>query len=95
MPELLVAIEPFQRILQRFAFEAATHDAAHLLPLDQSGVLEDAEVLHESRERHRERIRELAHRTLALAQSREDRASGGIGQRAEDRPQRIVRIVNH
>lgn len=90
MPELLVAVEPFQRVLQRFALEAAIHDAACLLPLDQSGILEDAEVLHETRQRHRKRIRELAHGALALTQPREDRASGRVRQRAEDRAQRIV-----
>ena len=95
MPELLVPIEPFQRVLQRFALEAATHDAAGLPPLDQSSVLENAEVLHESGQRHRERVRELTHRMLAVAQSREDRASGGIRQRTEDGAQRIVHIVNH
>jgi len=95
MPESLVAVEPLQRVFQRFALEAATHDAAGLLPLDQPGVLENAEVFQEARQRHRERIRELADRALALAQPREDRASGGIRQRAEDGTQRIWRIVNH
>jgi hypothetical protein len=95
VPELLVAVEPFQRVLQRFALEAAIHDAACLLPLDQSGIHEDAEVLHENGQRHRKRIRELAHGALALTQPREDRASGRVRQRAEDRAERIACIVNH
>jgi hypothetical protein len=38
VPELLVPVEPIQRTLQRVAFQAAVHDTAGFLPLDQSRI---------------------------------------------------------
>jgi hypothetical protein len=90
VPELLVTIEPIHRSSQRLALKAATHDAAGLAPLDQPGILEDAEVLHESGQRHRERIGEFADGALPAAQSCEHCAPRRIREGTEDDAERIV-----
>jgi len=95
VPELLMAVEPFHRPLQCLSLQAAVHDPAGLPPFDQSGILENAEMLHESRQRHSERPGELTRRALAPPKPRQDGAPRGVGQRAEYGTERIAFIVNH
>ena len=71
------------------------HDAAGLAPLDEAGLLEDAEVLDEARERHAEWLGQRTNRALALAQPAEHGPAGRIGQRAEHRVEVLRGIVNH
>jgi hypothetical protein len=95
VPEVFVTVQPVARFLQRHAFQAAAHDAARLVTLDQAGIVENAEVLDEPRQRHVERRGKLADRPRAVAQRREDRAARGIGQRTEHCVERACVIVNH
>jgi hypothetical protein len=95
VPELLVPVEPIQRALQSFALEATVDDTAGLAPFDQSRILENSEMLHESRQRHSERLGQLAGRSIALPQPRQDGASRRIRESAENGAERVARIVNH
>jgi len=63
--------------------------------LDEAGILEDREVLHESRQRHREGLREIADRCRTFAQPREHGAPRGIRERAEDDVEAARFMVNH
>jgi len=49
VPEFLVALQPFERAFHCTAFESTADHAAGLFSLDQSGVLEDAEMLDDIR----------------------------------------------
>ena len=71
------------------------HDAAGLAPLDEAGLLEDAEVLDEARERHAERLGQRTDRALALAQAAQHGPTCRIRQRAEHGVEVLRRIVNH
>jgi len=78
--------DPLRRCLHRRRDEAAAVNAAVLLPLDEAGVLENAQVPGDRRQRDRERPGELAHRRLGRPrQVRDDRASRRVRQRAERR----------
>jgi hypothetical protein len=84
VPEFLVALEPRNGALQGAAFKLAADNAASFLSLDEPGVLQDAEMLHESGQRHAERLGQLSHGVLAPAKLRKDGASRRISKRAED-----------
>ncbi|MGY3485900.1 hypothetical protein ACVW1C_003783 [Bradyrhizobium sp. USDA 4011] len=53
-------------------------------------------MLHDRRQRHREWLRQLAHRqAFPLAEPRQKRAAGGVGKRSKGAVQRLVLILNH
>jgi hypothetical protein len=85
-PELLVVSDPGCRLLHRLGLQRALHDAPCLRALDKAGILEHAQVLQESRQRHIVRRGELAHRPApAFAQLGEHVPPGPVGERGEDR----------
>jgi hypothetical protein len=49
LPELAGLVKPVRRLLHRLRREGAAHHPALLLALDEPGVLEDAQMLHEPR----------------------------------------------
>jgi hypothetical protein len=61
-PEALVAIEPVHRLLHRLGSQPACDRAAGLFARDQAGVRQHIEMLHDRRQRHRKRLRQLADR---------------------------------
>jgi len=95
VPEFLVALEPVERALHRPGLELAAHDAAHFFPGDQTGILENGQMLDDSRQRHADRRGELADRALAMPEPHQDSAPRRIGERAEDGIQPARGIVNH
>jgi len=94
LPELAVASEPFGSFLHWADRERAADDPAHLFPLDESRILENAQVLHESGQRHAERPRQLGHRTGAVGKPLHHFAARRVGERREDGVERL-RILNH
>jgi hypothetical protein len=95
LPELAGVIEPVRRLLHRLRGESAAHHPALLLAPDEPGVLEDQQVLREARERHGKGTRELADRTAAGREQLHDPPAGRVGERGEDRVERLIRILNH
>jgi hypothetical protein len=95
IPELLVALQPRERGLQRTALELTAHHAAGLFPLDEPRILQNAEMLDESRKRHAEWLGQLPDRAVAMPELGEHGTPRGIGERAEDRVEPLARIVNH
>ena len=57
--------------------------------------MQNAQMLDESRQRHAERLGELADRAVAEPEPREHGTPSGIGERTEDRVEPLARIVNH
>jgi hypothetical protein len=84
VPEFLVALEPFERAFHRTGLELATHDAADLFPRDQTRILENGQMLDDSRQRHADRGGQLSDRALAVPEPDQNRAPRRIGERAED-----------
>ena len=95
IPEFLVALQPRERGLERTALELTAHHAAGLAPHDEPGIFQNTEMLDESRQRHAERLGQLADRAVAVPELGEHGTPGGIGERAEDRVEPLARIVNH
>jgi hypothetical protein len=95
IPEFLVALQPRERGLQCTAFELTAHHAAGLFSLDEPRILQNAQMLDESRQRHAERLGQLADRAVAVPELGEHGTPSGIGERTEDRVEPLARIVNH
>lgn len=95
-PKTLIAIEPIVGLLHRLGAQGAGDDAAALLAGDEAGVGQDVEMFHHRRQRHGERLGELAHRdAFAFAELREQRAPRGVGKGREGAVEGGGRIVNH
>jgi hypothetical protein len=99
-PEALVAVEPVHRLLHRFRGEPACDDAAGLLACDQAGIRQHIEMLHDRRQRHRERLGELADRKpVAVGKPRQQRAPRWVRQRGKGAVQELIRglivTLNH
>src|SRR5262245_38373654 len=92
-PEGPVAGQPVRGVLERLGLEVAEPRGRSSGPRDQAGLLEDLEVARDGRLGHREGSRELGDREVpgGLRQPRQDRPSGRVGERAEDRAERIHR----
>ena len=72
------------------------HDAAALLASDKSGIRQNAEMFHDCRQRHRERLGKFADRkAFVFTQPGEQRASRGICQRGKSAIEVWFGIVNH
>ena len=83
-PELLVAVEPLHGFLHRAGGKLHRHSAPGLGARNQARVGKHVEVLHHGGKRHRERLREFAHRNrVALGETRKQCASGRVGERCE------------
>src|SRR6266566_4878244 len=62
---------------------------------DRSGIggsFEDSHMLEDGRQRHRERLRQLAHRHRPAAEPLDDRAPGRVGEGLEDEVQVRLRV---
>jgi len=89
-------IDPGLCVLHGSRVERAPHRPADLLALDEAGPGEDAEVLQDGRERHRERCGDLARRpSAAHAQHVENCPSRRIGEGREGAIERRRLKVNH
>jgi hypothetical protein len=95
-PEALVAIEPVHRLLHRPGGQPARHDAAGFRARDQAGIRQHVEMLHDRGQRHRERLRQLAHRNAVLSvKPGQQCASRRVRERGEGTVQEVVSILNH
>jgi hypothetical protein len=95
-PEALVEAEPVHRLLHRLRGQPTADGAAGLLAVDQPGLGQHVEVLHDRRKRHRERARELADRHIRLgAEPRQQRAPRRVGKGREGAVERVWSIFNH
>src|ERR1051325_391211 len=71
-------------------------DYAPLLgALQQSRVLEHAQMFHEARKRHVVRRRQLGHGAAAVLERSKDLAARTVGERREDPVELVVGILNH
>jgi hypothetical protein len=83
------------RFLHRPGGELAGDGAADLCSGDQSGIREHVEMLHDRRQRHRERPGELAHRQAVLVvQPRDQRPPRRVGERREGAVEGLL-MLNH
>ena len=88
--------EPVHRFLHGRGDKLAGHGSARLRPGNQAGLGQDIKVLHDRRQRHVERLREFADRcAVMIAQTRQKRAAGRVGQRAEGSVEGGIHILNH
>ncbi len=87
-PEDPVARNPEGGVFHRPPHETAPENPAVPLAGQKPRPLENPEVLGDGGERHVERLGQLRHRGLTPRQAREDRATGGIGQRRKGRVER-------
>jgi len=94
-PEPAVALEPVGCLLERPRRQRAFHYAAFLPSRQEPGALENSQVLHEARQRHRRAARELADRRASRREALDDRAARRIGERREDGVEPGRQIVNH
>jgi len=95
-PETLVAVEPIHRLLHRSGGQAARHGAAGLGARDQAGIRQHVEMLHDRGQRHREWLRQIAHRNTVLpAEPRQQRAPGRVCKCGKGAVQRRILILNH
>ena len=70
--------------------------AALLAPADQTGIRQHVEMLHDRRQRYRERPRQFADRKpIGLPEPRDQRAPRRIGQRRKNAIEGFGSIVNH
>jgi hypothetical protein len=82
--------------LHRPRLQTAAHRAARLVTLDQVGARQHVEMLHDRRQRDRERCGKLAHRQLRLSrQPVDDRPPRRIGERGEGQIELGVAKLNH
>jgi len=72
--------QPHRGLLHRLGGEFAAHHAPFLHARDQARVFQHAQVLHEARQRHAVRLRELGDRGAALAQLTQYVATRRVGQ---------------
>jgi hypothetical protein len=84
LPELAVALGPFGDLLEGGGIEAAEVLPADDAAADESGSLEDADVLGRRGEGHAEGRGDLAEVALAGGEAPDDRPPGGVSQGVED-----------
>ena len=95
-PEALVAVEPIVGLFHRFGAQPAGDRAAGFVADHQPGIRQHVEMLHDRRQRHRERLGEFADRNfVGFAQSREQGPPRRIGERGKSAIEGGGLIVNH
>ena len=84
------------RLFHGCARELACDGAPDLVAREEARILENVEMLHDRRQRHREWLRQFADRhAVLLVEVRQKRAAGRIGEGAESPVERSVLILNH
>src|SRR5208283_5466213 len=80
LPEPSVVVEPIRCVLERRWREPARPPLRFAAALDQTGALQNFQMLGNGRHAHRERLGQLRHRGLARGQAGKNRAPGWIGE---------------
>jgi hypothetical protein len=88
-PELAEALDPGGGVPKRLRDEAQTVFAALLAAPQQAGLLEDADVFRDGRQRHGERGGDRRDRHFSTRDSGEDGPPRGVGQGEENSAQRL------
>jgi hypothetical protein len=96
-PECCVLGQPAGGVLHRPGIERAGDHPAALGAAEHAGILQSAQVFHESRQGHVRPRRKLAHRTAARLQRQQHLPPRGVGKRRERGVKwiRIMPILNH
>src|SRR5215212_5020160 len=89
-PDGAVALDPGVGLVERLGAERGGPCLSRPPPRDQAGPLEHLQVPRDRRLAHRKRLGELLHGRLALREAGDDRATGGIGERAEDQAELVL-----
>src|SRR5215207_3919677 len=97
LPARAPCADPSLRGPQRRRLDAAGPYAPNLLGADEAAHLQHLNVLYHRRQRHRQRLGELAHRGRSAAQALDDQHPAGIGQRVKDAIERLMpgALVKH
>lgn len=95
LPKASVAFDPFPGGSHGLRDEAAAPNPSVFRAGEEPGILQNPKVLRDGRERHVERLGQVADRGLSPRQSRQDTTAGGIRQGGEGRVQCAIGIVNH
>src|SRR5687767_8312270 len=82
-PGPLARLHPFHRLFERLSLHPAGPPLGLAPADDKPRALEDLQVTRDGRQAHRERLRQLAHRRLALGETGHDRAARRVGERGE------------
>src|SRR5215218_7893217 len=90
LPARAPCADPSLRGPQRRRLDAAGPYAPNLLGADEAAHLQHLNVLYHRRQRHRQRLGELAHRGRSAAQALDDQHPAGIGQRVKDAIERLM-----
>src|SRR5437867_7866853 len=83
LPEAAVALEPVRRVLQRRRAQSRGTALRRTATLDQACPLEHSKMLRDRLDADRERLGQLVHRRVTVAEPLEDCAPGWIGERCE------------
>jgi len=95
-PEALVAVQPVHRLLHRLGRQATRHGAADLFARNQARIRQHIEMLHDRRQRHRKRLRQLTDReAFPAAEPRQERPPRRIRERRKGAVQGLATILHH
>src|SRR5689334_6219066 len=95
VPVLAVPLDPGRLFLQSTRADLAGSDAPDLLRGDESGLLQDADVLLHPRERHPEFLGKVRDRGVGTAELLENAASCGIRESGKRVIEPSLQILNH
>ena len=95
-PEVLIAVEPLHGVFHRGGLERAAHGASRLASRDEAGIAQHVEVLHDGRQRHRERPRQFADgKPVGVVQPGQQGTPSGVRKRGKRAVQSGILILNH
>src|ERR1044071_6220791 len=95
VPELAVPLDPCRLFLQSAWAELAGPHAPDLLRGDETGLLQDADVLLHARQGHVELLGKVRDRSLGTSELLQNAASGGVREGGERGIELGSRILNH
>jgi len=99
LPEDAVLGDPVCGLLHGLRGEPAMAHATDLVLRDKTGLLENAQMLHNGRQRHVVGMGELGNGRRALGESRDNRPARGVGEGGKGGIQPVLRcdrrILNH
>jgi hypothetical protein len=91
-----ITLDPGGGITHRPGLESQTMHSSVTLPPDQAGLLQDAQVFGNCRERDTERLGQFRHAALCPSKQMEDMAPSRVGQSGENRVEcRSLPMLNH
>src|ERR671923_2247641 len=92
-PGPLARLHPRQRVVERLGLQPARAPLRVAAADDQPRTLEHLEMARDRGQAHRERLRQLVDRRLALGEASQDRAARRIGEGGEGEAELVCRHV--